>query len=692
MSRQGCKWSCQHCTYENWPKALRCTICQKPRPTLIEEEASSEERDIYKVPLDVLHLCLTESWLTSFALAQISPLVQEPPPNPYHKWACSKCTYLNWPQSIKCTQCLNPRGPSQGNWNSPGVPSSPPAPSPQATTSAETAHSSGDSRSKWTCHACTYENWPKSRKCVMCSAARLKADSPVGGRTPESEDQWHYSSGIPSICTGGSYRRPAPQYGAAADIEASGLCRGMPSKRRLKVKSESLRRQVREADRLWLNACRAVVDGEPEPISRYLSSGGDPGRQLTHGEAGLLARTASFDPGFTLAHMAIRHERDDILALLLSNPVMTHPVAKRVPSDVGRDTAADIRRHITASFKQKKGPFSSLLTGHGRCFVVAEIKEFHPSVQKVLFDELLDQDVQKELEEDSAIINWSLELTETLGSRLYALWNRSAGNCLLDSALQATWGVFDRDNSLRQVLGDSLSEAAAVLYPRWREAEALQAKLLHFTLDEAQWQEDWATLVSLAAQPGSALEQMHVFTLAHVLRRPIVVYGVKYVKSFRGEALGYARFEGGHQSLFPANGLCVAQLPLQYRSLVFVLIKFKEGAILILFYYGVVMKSGNYLMVVAISCSYEREHSRRRNVTQSKMLQVGREEEIIRQWLDCCVTKGGLLVAQQKVPRRPHLVLQMVDQWLDAYRKLSPHHRLTDAQGGYSSDGDSDQE
>lgn len=67
-----------------------------------------------------------------------------------------------------------------------------------------------------------------------------------------------------------------------------------------------------------------------------------------------------------------------------------------------------------------------------------------------------------ELEEDSAIINWSLELTETLGSRLYALWNRSAGNCLLDSALQATWGVFDRDNSLRQVLGDSLSEAAAV--------------------------------------------------------------------------------------------------------------------------------------------------------------------------------------------------------------------------------------
>lgn len=82
------------------------------------------------------------------------------------------------------------------------------------------------------------------------------------------------------------------------------------------------------------------------------------------------------------------------------------------------------------------------------------------------------------------------------------------------------------------------------LYPRWKEAETLQANLLQFSLDETQWQEDWAMLLSLASQPGSALEQMHIFTLAHILRRPIIVYGVKYVKSFRGEALGYARFEG----------------------------------------------------------------------------------------------------------------------------------------------------
>lgn len=48
----------------------------------------------------------------------------------------------------------------------------------------------------------------------------------------------------------------------------------------------------------------------------------------------------------------------------------------------------------------------------------------------------------------------------------------------------------------------------------------------------------------LPPQPGASLEQTHIFVLAHILRRPIIVYGVKYYKSFRGETLGYTRFQG----------------------------------------------------------------------------------------------------------------------------------------------------
>lgn len=69
-------------------------------------------------------------------------------------------------------------------------------------------------------------------------------------------------------------------------------------------------------------------------------------------------------------------------------------------------------------------------------------------------------------------------------------------------------------------------------YPRWKEYESSHASFLQYSLEEAQWEDDWSSLVALAAQPGSSLEQLHVFALAHILRRPILVYGVK-VNCFR---------------------------------------------------------------------------------------------------------------------------------------------------------------
>lgn len=83
-----------------------------------------------------------------------------------------------------------------------------------------------------------------------------------------------------------------------------------------------------------------------------------------------------------------------------------------------------------------------------------------------LYEELLDRDAQAQLENDPPALNWSLEITVRLGSRLFALWNRSAGDCLLDSAMQACWGVFDRDNTLRRALAESLHHCAHIFYPR----------------------------------------------------------------------------------------------------------------------------------------------------------------------------------------------------------------------------------
>ena len=60
-------------------------------------------------------------------------------------------------------------------------------------------------------------------------------------------------------------------------------------------------------------------------------------------------------------------------------------------------------------------------------------------------------------------------------------------------------------------------------------------------------------MLALADQKGKSLEQTHIFALAHILRRPIIVYGVKVVKNFRGENLGFANFEGKWMVSLDAN-------------------------------------------------------------------------------------------------------------------------------------------
>ena len=131
-----------------------------------------------------------------------------------------------------------------------------------------------------------------------------------------------------------------------------------------------------------------------------------------------------------------------------------------------------------------------------------EIEDFSPHIQNILFDELLDREVQHELENESRAINWNVDLNKRLNSRLYPLWNRHSGDCLLDSVLQACYGVFDTDNTLRKIMAESLEQYANCFKPRWKEHETLMAKSLDYTLDDYQLEQDWDNILSLANKPG----------------------------------------------------------------------------------------------------------------------------------------------------------------------------------------------
>ncbi|KAL2078566.1 hypothetical protein ACEWY4_026251 [Coilia grayii] len=717
MTELGVKWACEYCTYENWPSAIKCTMCRAPRPgsPIITEEPfkSSPVLDPgqeWDPPRDEgggsgLLICPDSS---------ARPRVKLPnQAEPSAKWSCHMCTYLNWPRAVRCTQCLCQRARSPTE--SPQTSGSGRRPSPPPVDPCEEYNDRNRINTHaqhWTCSACTYENWPKSHRCVVCDHPRPNSHPELPTQSPESDDlsaslineqdraRWRAVGGS---CSGaGSQRRSPPTAKREAEFQIQDFQRielaaaAMSSKEEQEVdfkKLKQIRNRMRKTDWLFLNACMGVVEGDLAAVEAYKSSGGDIARQLTADEVRLLNRPSAFDGGFTLVHLAIRFQRQDMLAILLTE--VSRQAVKCIPAMVCPELTEQIRREVAASLHQRKGDFACyFLTDLVTFTLPADIEDLPPAVQEKLFDEVLDRDVQKELEEESPVINWSLELGTRLDSRLYALWNRTAGDCLLDSVLQATWGIYDKDSVLRKTLHDSLHNCSHWFYTRWKEWESWYSQSfgLHFSLREEQWQEDWGFILSLASQPGASLEQTHIFVLAHILRRPIIVYGVKYYKSFRGETLGYTRFQGVYLPLLWEQSFCwKSPIALGYTRGHFSALVAMEndgydnrGA-------GANLNTDDDVTVTFLPLvDSERKLLHIHFLSAQEMGNEEQQEKLLREWLDCCVTEGGVLVALQKSSRRRNhpLVTQMLEKWLDGYRQIRPCATLSD---GEEEDDDEDE-
>ncbi|NWV98710.1 ZRAN1 thioesterase, partial [Machaerirhynchus nigripectus] len=700
MTERGIKWACEYCTYENWPSAIKCTMCRAQRPSgtiITEDPFKSGSSDIGR------------DWDPTSTEGGSSPLIcPDSSARPRvkssysmesaNKWSCHMCTYLNWPRAIRCTQCLSQRR-TRSPTESPQSSGSGSRLVPFSVDPCEEYNDRNKLNTRaqhWTCSVCTYENWAKARKCVVCDHPRPNnieaielADTEEASSIINEQDRARWRG---SCSSGNSQRRSPPTTKRESDVKMDfqriELAGAVGSKEELEVdfkKLKQIKNRMKKTDWLFLNACVGVVEGDLAAVEAYKSSGGDIARQLTADEVRLLNRPSAFDVGYTLVHLAIRFQRQDMLAILLTE--VSQHAAKCIPAMVCPEVTEQIRREIAASLHQRKGDFACyFLTDLVTFTLPADIEDLPPTVQEKLFDEVLDRDVQKELEEESPIINWSLELGTRLDSRLYALWNRTAGDCLLDSVLQATWGIYDKDSVLRKALHDSLHDCSHWFYTRWKEWESWYSQSfgLHFSLREEQWQEDWAFILSLASQPGASLEQTHIFVLAHILRRPIIVYGVKYYKSFRGETLGYTRFQGVYLPLLWEQSFCwKSPIALGYtRGHFSALVAMENDG------YGNRGAGANLNTDDDVTVTFLPLVDSERKLLHIHFLsaqEIGNEEQqekLLREWLDCCVTEGGVLVAMQKSSRRRNhpLVTQMVEKWLDRYRQIRPCTSLSDGE------------
>ncbi|CAL8305744.1 unnamed protein product [Boreogadus saida] len=709
MTEQRMKWDCDYCTYENWPSAIKCTMCHAQRTSgpIITEESHVGSPSVVDPAVGwgggggSLLICPDSSARPRVRTTSTTETT--------NKWSCQVCTYLNWPRAIRCTQCLTQRRRAStpqildSNAGCHSISTLQPPPTLDPCEEYNDRNRRHTRQSHWTCATCTYQNWPKTLKCLGCdqprpnhleSIQRCAADeTPPAIINEQDETTWR----LGGDSGGGQGQRrppppPSPRWEAEVstdfqriELAAGGGGSGREEREVDFKKQKQLRNRIRKTDWRFLNACAGVVEGDLAAVEAYKASGGDIARQLTADEVRLLNRSSAFGAGFTLVHLAIRFQRQDMLAVLLTE--VSQHAAKCIPPMVCPELTEQIRREIASSLHQRKGDFACYFLSELVTFTLpADIEDLPPAVQEKLFDEVLDRDVQKELEEESPVINWSLELSTRLDSRLYALWNRSAGDCLLDSVLQATWGIYDKDSVLRKTLHDCLHDCSHWFYTRWKEWESWYSQSfgLHFSLQEEQWQEDWAFILSLASQPGASLEQTHIFVLAHILRRPIIVYGIKYYKSFRGETLGYTRFQGVYLPLLWEQSFCwKSPIALGYTRGHFSALVAAEndgydnrGA-------GANLDTDDDVTVTFLPLvDSDRKLLHVHFLSAQEMGNEEQQEKLMRQWLDCCVTEGGLLAALQKSSRRrsPPLVTQMVERWLDRYRHAHPRTPLSDGE------------
>jgi len=163
---------------------------------------------------------------------------------------------------------------------------------------------------------------------------------------------------------------------------------------------------------------------------------------------------------------------------------------------------------------------------------------------------------------------------------------------------------------------------------------------------------------------------------------------VKYVKSWRGENLGYAKFEGVYLPLLWDPSHC-------YRSPI--ALGYTRGHFSALVPPEPDTGCGGAGGGAELPTSDTNKSSFLPLMTKDRALlpvhfltkgESGREEEIMRDWMDVLVTESGILVAQQNIARPPLMVAQMTEEWLNYYRKIAqsnscvPGHRRAQRSAG----------
>ncbi|XP_037532646.1 OTU domain-containing protein 7B [Nematolebias whitei] len=197
-------------------------------------------------------------------------------------------------------------------------------------------------------------------------------------------------------------------------------------------------------------------------------------------------------------------------------------------------------------------------------FQLPDLTVYRDDFRTFIERDLIEQSMMVALE-NAGRLNWWTKVVPNCQS-LLPLATSGDGNCLLHAASLGMWGFHDRDLMLRKSLYALMDHGLEreALKRRWRWQQTQQNKESGLVYTEEEWQKEWNELLKLASSEPrihystngtngaessdepvyESLEEFHVFVLAHVLRRPIVVVADTMLRDSGGEAFAPIPFGG----------------------------------------------------------------------------------------------------------------------------------------------------
>jgi hypothetical protein len=203
--------------------------------------------------------------------------------------------------------------------------------------------------------------------------------------------------------------------------------------------------------------------------------------------------------------------------------------------------------------------------GPAYTFILPDLYQFADGFRQFLERDMIEMPTLKRLELSGHLNWWCVNHSQ----KLYPLVTTGDGNCLLHAASLGTWGVHDRQLHLRNLLYNVLKNGSRrhAFWRRWRWSETKMNLQSGLVLSEEEWAKEWNDVLQMSAptprtsqvsesgadgvtksnsteQIYESLETIHVFALAHILKRPVVVVSDTVLRNANGEELSPIPFGG----------------------------------------------------------------------------------------------------------------------------------------------------